>query len=348
MKYRNPLLLTLLISGWGIALFPRVAEAQTYLPQEYSEQTIASQTGEMTPPLKIPEGYMLFEGDILLPEDYFENNEAAFNVNLWPDGIVPFEFNANVSANNQDRMLDAMAEIEGDAHIVFIPRINESNYIHIQSDSFNYSTGIGMQEGKQTIGLISWWSKIVIIHELFHALGIWHEQSRSDRDNFIQINWQNMGTSNDTTWQFTKQNHAGVYPKQAYGLPDSLTYDFDSMMHYGQFDFSNNGQRTITVLAPNQSWQNRIGQRSHISFLDSLTLNFLYPEDHWHFVDITHIGSQTGTFLEPYMEFINAINNPNVTAGSKMLIQPAHYSAVGIYNKAISITAPLGNVTLGQ
>ena len=53
-------------------------------------------------------------------------------------------------------------------------------------------------------------------------------------------------------------------------------YDFDSIMHYGQFDFSSNGQRTITVLPPNESQQAQIGQRSHLSDGDVLGLQTRY------------------------------------------------------------------------
>lgn len=192
---------------------------------------------------------------ILRPAGEDESNSDG---ELWTDGIMPYAFSANVSAGNRLLMREAMDEIECKANIHFIPRTSEFNYIFIQSSSGNNSY-VGMLGGSQTVNIYNWDYTFIMAHELMHALGFQHEQSRTDRVSYVQINYQNV-------CQNCCSGQSCNYAFDVVPTADTVgTYDFDSVMHYEQYGFSINGQPTITVLPPYQAWQDEIGQRTHLS-----------------------------------------------------------------------------------
>src|SRR5262249_50263483 len=108
-------------------------------------------------------------------------------------------------------------------------------------------------------GIFNWNYEYIMCHELMHALGVQHEQCRSDRGAYVAINYANI-CQNCCFGGSCNYNFDIVHAATPVG-----PYDFDSVMHYGQFDFSGNGLTTITCLPPYQSWQNLIGQVSHLS-----------------------------------------------------------------------------------
>lgn len=303
---------------------------------------------EQPPDNGIPAGYTVVEGDIIVPVEYLNRYrpdgilpQGVFATNFWPNGVVPYQFDANVIAANQTAMIAAMGEWEAVAHIDFVARSGQSNYIHIQ-DSTENSSMVGRQGGRQVINIFNWNSRFIMVHELGHALGMWHEHTRPDRDDFVIMNWANIEDAEEHNFQ--RHDEADVYGE----------YDFESLMHYGQCSFStcaNCGAnpaacRTITVRSPwDTTWQNAIGQRTHLSVVDELTISMLYPEPDWVFVDRSYTGAlELGSFLHPYKHFPDGATA--VPVGGTVIIQPGSYASVGVYTKAMTLHAPLGGVVL--
>jgi hypothetical protein len=310
----------------------------------------------------VPEGWMLIEGDILVRADVGQT-ASAYTTILWGDGIVPYEFDNDgddsVSSADRQVMLNAMGRWADVADITFRPReLLDTGWLHIRDSSNDASPSnsspVGAGVGERTVNITSWniWT---CAHELGHSLGLWHEQSRPDRDNYVQIHLDRVQDGKEHN--FDLHWTADIYP------PDE--YDFDSIMHYGQCEFSCcnadtdpcctepcscagdlSNCRTITVLPPwDTDWQHDIGQRSHLSHFDALTMSFIYPEDDWRIVDKDYGGFfENGTLWEPYKTFTKGVEE--VPTDGTLWFQPGSYTTGGLISKVMTLQAPLGGVVL--
>uniref|UniRef100_A0A915PWX5 Zinc metalloproteinase n=1 Tax=Setaria digitata TaxID=48799 RepID=A0A915PWX5_9BILA len=109
----------------------------------------------------------------------------------------------------------------------------------------------------------------VIAHEVAHALGFWHEQSRPDRDNYVTVRWENI--DRDSKGQFLKELPADV---DNGGVP----YDYGSIMHYRSKAFGR--YEDLFTLSTNiVDYQKTIGQRDQLSFNDIRLMNVIYCSD---------------------------------------------------------------------
>lgn len=307
----------------------------------------AQTTDPFAPKPEVPPGFTLVGGDILVPLASGPEPKSPFNTDpttYWPGGTVYYEFDSNVTGANRNAILAAMADWEAVATVQFVARNGQSDYAHIENSTGNNSQ-IGRVGGEQLINIYNWNVEYTMAHELGHCLGFGHTQGRSDRSLYVSINYTNI--------QSSYANQFDVYA----GFNDYGPYDFDSVMGYGQCDFSIDcaagftctcTHHVIEVLPPNDTyWQTRIGQRNHFSVFDKLIMSFLYPPSNWRFVDRAFTGSpESGTFLLPYKTFANG--QSGVPSGGTLWMQTGTYSALGTHTKPMTLRAPLGNVTLSN
>nr|XP_033784473.1 astacin-like metalloendopeptidase isoform X2 [Geotrypetes seraphini] len=212
----------------------------------------------------------LSEGDIALRSVRSAWNCPASNC-FWPkssDGTipVPYTFSLVYSEDHRATITLAMQEFTTMTCIRFIPRKAESNYVQFtsspRSGCWSY---IGMVGGGQALNLEQegCLERGIIEHELSHALGFIHENNRSDRDAYVQIQWQYVSEGDRYNLKRqTDSNNLG------------LLYDYNSVMHMGRYSYTNtSGMATIVpVPDPNIS----IGQRYGLSNLDIAKINKLY------------------------------------------------------------------------
>jgi len=178
----------------------------------------------------------------------------------WPNGVVPFTIDPALP--NQSRVTDAQAHIQARTNIVFVPRGTQRNFVTYQPGG-GCSSAVGMQGNQQFITLGDSCSLGNAIHETCHTLGLWHEQSREDRDNFVTINAANINSA--AVHNFDQQISDG---------DDIGPYDYGSIMHYGRTFFATDPTKDTITPKPNPSVS--IGQRNGLSAGDIATLNSLY------------------------------------------------------------------------
>ena len=184
----------------------------------------------------------------------------------WKSGVIPYSFSFSFSSEGRKVVEEAMKEFENKTCLRFTPRSSERDYIHIYSGS-GCNSKVGRLGRMQSLSLgPGCLYKGIAMHELMHAAGFWHEQTRADRDDYVEVHLENVIKGYEFAFDkygLDKIDHLGA------------EYDTCSVMHYPEMAFSNNGKKTIESKSP-ETDKCTIGQRNGFSDTDIKKINTLY------------------------------------------------------------------------
>jgi len=224
----------------------------------------------------------LFEGDIMLPsagavysKSKWGSRNAHWKNYFWRNGVLPYTFQSGYPRIGRDRVVKALAKLnkllnaQGKCMTIRPKESWDQEFVVVVNPAEpKCSSFVGKDPDNRVQNINLHWSACrstgTIQHEFIHALGFWHEQSRSDRNKYVKINWNNIipggAKRNFEAWNTRNQ-----------GFP----YDYESVMHYPATAFAK-APGLITIETKNGE---EIGQRIGASEQDIQEIRRFYKCD---------------------------------------------------------------------
>lgn len=188
----------------------------------------------------------------------------------WLERVIPYVIDPTFSVTEKQIIFDAINEIMAAVNncTVFVEREKQEDFLYITGQQLGCWSDVGKIGGNQTVSISrasECVTKGIIMHELLHSLGFWHEHNRPDRDNYIQILRHNI-----------RIDHIGDFDINKNGKM-LVEYDYYSIMHYktNQFSKDHFSLDTIRILKPGID-ESQVGQRNYLSDKDKERIVRLY------------------------------------------------------------------------
>ncbi|MBK6877746.1 MAG: hypothetical protein IPG99_15155 [Ignavibacteria bacterium] len=146
---------------------------------------------------------------------------------MWDNATIPYTIHKNLQQDIIERIENAIEHYHKHTFFRLQKRQGESHYLRFKpskKDKNYTSDGCGGYDSKAvTIWLTEGASFSTIVHEIGHAIGLDHEQQRSDRDKYVEVIEENISPGMKGNFKI---------PKRSITFGE---YDYRSFMHYGAY-----------------------------------------------------------------------------------------------------------------
>ncbi|XP_051880009.1 meprin A subunit alpha-like [Pristis pectinata] len=232
------------------------------VPSENYYEVDAGDFREDIPQINAKSQRFLFQGDIAVVQ---ERNALKDPTKRWTFPI-PYILTDSLELNAKGVILLTFEQYRLKSCIDFKPYEAEKSFLAFKKLDGCWSY-VGHHYGDQVVSVGERCdTKAIVEHELLHTLGFYHEQSRTDRDDYVNIWWNEI---------IPGMEHNFVVYDDDYITDQNTPYDYESVMHYAPFSFNKNDSLpTITAKIP--AFDDIIGQRLDFSAIDLLRLNRMY------------------------------------------------------------------------